>query len=235
MALPHKHTPQNNKQTLKYDNMNSPVMLGLKRTKHEVICEFRCAEILRAACKVFARKGFEGATVDDIAEAAGLAKGTLYVYFHSKRDLYRAALKQGIAALIEETQRDLDAAPTPAEKIRAFVAARLRFAEQHRDFVAIYQAEFGNLNPACCHKEIKNLYSQQVAPLEAALQEASIDGQVRPIRAATAAFFVFELTCALITRRLLGWSRASVDEDARLLFNLIWNGLAHEEAACITS
>jgi AcrR family transcriptional regulator len=208
--------------------MNSAVMLALKRTKHEVICEFRSSEILRAAREVFARKGFDGATVDDIAAAAGLAKGTVYVYFHSKRELYRTALKQGIASLIEETQRNIDAVSAPAEKIKAFVNARLRFAEEHRDFVAIYHAEFGSLSPAHGNKEFKKLHLQQITPLEAVLQEASLEGQVRPIRAHAAAFFVYELTCALITHRLLGWSRASVDEDVELLFDLIWKGLAHE-------
>jgi AcrR family transcriptional regulator len=210
-------------------------MLALNRTKHGVICEFRSAEILRAACRVFARKGFDGATVDDIADAAGLAKGTVYVYFHSKRELYRTALKRGVAALIEETKRNIDAASTPADKIRAFVTARLRFAEEHRDFVAIYHAEFGNLNPARCNREFKNQYSQQVDPLEAVLHQASLQGQVRPIRAAAAAFFVYELTCALITHRLLGWSGSSVDEDIQLLFDLIWKGLAYEEDTCIGS
>ena len=118
-------------------------MLGQK-TKHEVVSEFRSGEILRAARRVFAREGFDAATVDEIADAAGLAKGTVYVYFHSKRDLYLAALKQGMAALIEETRRSIDRAPTAAEKIRAFIAARIRFAEENRESIAMDYAEAGN-------------------------------------------------------------------------------------------
>ena len=44
------------------------------KTKQEVVSEFRCGTILEAARRVFAKKGFELATVDDIAEAAGVAK-----------------------------------------------------------------------------------------------------------------------------------------------------------------
>ena len=70
-------------------------MSALKKTKQDVVSEFRSAEIVGVARKVFARKGFHDATVDEIAETAGLAKGTVYVYFRSKRSLY-LALHQGI-------------------------------------------------------------------------------------------------------------------------------------------
>ena len=60
------------------------------RTKKDVVTEFRTAGILEAARKVFAKKGFNDATVDDIANAAGVAKGTVYLYYRSKREVYFA-------------------------------------------------------------------------------------------------------------------------------------------------
>ena len=68
------------------------------KTKKDVITEFRTSGILEAARKVFAEKGFHEATMDDIAEAAGVAKGTVYLYYESKRDVYFAALKFGITS-----------------------------------------------------------------------------------------------------------------------------------------
>ena len=65
----------------------------LGKSKKEVVTEFRTAELLEAARRVFAEKGFHEATVDDVAEEAGVAKGTVYLYYRSKRDLYWAALK----------------------------------------------------------------------------------------------------------------------------------------------
>ncbi|MBZ5580175.1 MAG: TetR/AcrR family transcriptional regulator [Acidobacteriia bacterium] len=201
-------------------------MQALKKTKQEVVAEFRSAEILEAARRVFARKGFEGASVDEIAEAAGLAKGTVYVYFHSKRELYLAALKQGLAALMTETGRNMDAAPTAAEKIRAFMSTRIRYAEAHRDFFALYQAEFGNIHPACLGRVFKNLYQQQLQAVETALDQGLADHEIRSVPRDAAAFMVCEMTRAWIGRRLLGWSRATADEDVDFLFDLIWKGLA---------
>jgi AcrR family transcriptional regulator len=218
------------------------VITVLKKTKQEVVSEFRCAGILDAARRVFARKGFNGATVDEIAGAAGLAKGTVYLYFQSKREIYLEALKQGLGGLIEETKRNLDAAPTLAEKIRAFITTRIRYAEENRDFISIYHAEFGNLAPTFLNKGFRSLYLQQAKILEAVLRDARVQGHIRPIRPDAAAFAVYEMTRGLITRRLLGWSKASAAEDADCLFELIWRGLsspavpaAREEARCIES
>lgn len=199
------------------------------KTKQAVVAEFRCAEILRAARKVFAREGFDAATVDEIAKAADLAKGTVYVYFHSKRDLYLAAVKQSMAALLEETRRNMDRAPTLAGKIQAYLSSRVKFAEDNRDSMALYYTESGCIAPGCFRREFKNLYLQQARPLEEALAEASRDGKIRGLQPDTAAFCINEMTQALIRRRLLGWSKASAEEEIQTLFDLIWHGL---EVAC---
>src|SRR5258707_14774994 len=106
-----------------------PVM---SRTKQEVVLEFRCSEILAAARKVFAKRGFDTATVDDIAAAAGVAKGTLYLYFRSKREIYLEALRRDVLALHEETNSRVAACDTAEEKIRAFIATRVKYLEANR-------------------------------------------------------------------------------------------------------
>src|ERR1700721_4173329 len=90
-------------------------------TKKEVVSEFRRSGILKAARKVFARHGYDGATMDDVAEACSIAKGTLYLYFKSKQQIYLGVLRQDLQSLREETHRAIAAAETSAEKIRAFI------------------------------------------------------------------------------------------------------------------
>lgn len=196
-----------------------------KKTKHDIICEFRCSEILEAARGVFARKGF-GATVDEIAEAAGLAKGTLYLYFQSKREIYLAALRQSFAGLIEETRRSVEAAPGVEGKIQAYIATYIRYAEDNRDFISIYHAEFGKVGLGTMNKEFRNLYLEQARTLEPVLREAEAQGRIRTARPDAAAFSIYEMTRGLITRRLLGWSNATAEQDVEFLTHLIWTGLA---------
>ncbi len=196
-----------------------------RKSKHDVVTEFRCSEILDAARKVFARKGYSGATVDAIAEAAGLAKGTLYLYFPSKREIYLEALKQGASALIDLTNRNLDAAPTPAGKIRAFITTRVLYAEENRDFVSIYHSEFQNIGSIHL-KEFRTLYLRQASALEAVLRDAAEQGHIQCLRTDAAAFTVYEMTRSLISRRLLGWSNVPPEEDIEFLFQMIWRALS---------
>jgi AcrR family transcriptional regulator len=202
------------------------MMPAAKRNKRDVICEFRSGEILEAARKLFARKGFQNTTMDEIAEAAGVAKGTVYLYFQSKRDVYLEALRCGFAGLTEEMMRTMDAAPTAAEKIRAFVNARVHYAERNRDFVAIYHAEFGNLRAATLSKEFRTLYLRQAKGLEAVIRQAAELGQIRAVNPDATGFMVYEMTRGLVLQRMLGYSNRTAEQDAELLFDMIWNGLA---------
>ena len=91
--------------------------VSLTRTKKDVVTEFRTVGILEAARKVFAMKGFNDATVDDIADAAGVAKGTIYLYYRSKRDVYFAALKFGVQQMYAALDEELKAQPTTEGKL----------------------------------------------------------------------------------------------------------------------
>jgi AcrR family transcriptional regulator len=199
------------------------------KTKQEVVSEFRCAEILEAARKVFSKNGFNETTVDDIAGAAGVAKGTVYLYFRSKREIYLAALTQGIVRLNEETRQRV-ATPDEIEgKIRAFIGTRVRYFEENRDFFKIYHSEFGNIlvHPAHLPKDFKELYCQQARMLESVLREAAKQGAIRCARADSTALIIYDMTRALIFQRLLGWSRVDVEKDIEFLFDLIWRGIAN--------
>jgi AcrR family transcriptional regulator len=90
--------------------------------------EDRPREICAAALDVFSEKGFAAARLDEIARRAGVSKGTLYLYFKDKEDLFRAVVRDAIAPNVEaitSTIATLDA-PFPAV-VRSFLAG---FAER---------------------------------------------------------------------------------------------------------
>lgn len=197
------------------------------RTKKEVLSEFRTTEILEAARRMFALRGFHESTVDEIAETAGVAKGTVYIYYRSKRELYWAALKHGIAALYEELKAQLQKAETTEEKVRAFIATKIIFYDTNRDFFKIFFSEFGNAlaHPVDIHKDFKEMYSRQARLLEDVLDEGVRRKSVRRIRAKPAAYAISEITRGAITQRLLGWSKGDVEEETDFIFDLVWKGI----------
>src|SRR3974390_679413 len=161
----------------------------LGKTKKHVVSEFRCSEILEAARSVFARKGFNHATVDDIAEAAGVAKGTIYLYFPSKREIYLETLRQGLVALQEEVRQSMESAHDAAAKVLAFIRTRLAYSERNRDFIRIYYTEFNNMliHPVHVREEFRDLYDRQAAALARVLEDGIRHRHVRALDAAVTA------------------------------------------------
>lgn len=94
----------------------------------------RREEILNAAEKVFFSKGIKHATMDDVAEEAELSKGTLYLYFKSKEEIYLAINLRGLAILDEMFEKAVSKYKKGIEKIRAIGGAYYRFYKEYPDY-----------------------------------------------------------------------------------------------------
>ncbi|MDP3768269.1 MAG: TetR/AcrR family transcriptional regulator, partial [Dehalococcoidia bacterium] len=106
------------------------------RNKRELQRTVRRDAILAAARKVFARKGFDGSTIADIAGEAGVAAGTVYLYYASKIDLFAALnvqLFRGIIEAMEET----DAPPELRGGTHARIHAVFQAAERESDLLRL--------------------------------------------------------------------------------------------------
>ncbi len=199
-----------------------------RRTRQQVLTEFRTAEILSAASAVFGDKGFTAATVEDIARAAGVAKGTVYLYFPSKTELYRAAFARNVGELRQRTLAAITSAPDAATVIRAFVATKLAYFQEHRGFFAVYRSEaWADLGAGgALQAAIAASSEAQVAALAEVLAAAIANGEVRPVPTVAAAQAVFDLTRAVIERRLRGDAVDGSEDEAALVADLLWKGLA---------
>src|SRR5215831_6439670 len=75
--------------------------------------EERPAEIVDAALEVFSEKGFAAAKLDDIARRAGIAKATLYLYFETKEQIFRAVARAAVASLLEALESSAETSGGP--------------------------------------------------------------------------------------------------------------------------
>ena len=79
--------------------------------------EDRPREICAAALDIFAEKGFAAARLDEIARRAGVSKGTLYLYFHNKEDLFRAVVRDTVAPNVEVVRGMVEGVDLPFAEI----------------------------------------------------------------------------------------------------------------------
>jgi AcrR family transcriptional regulator len=193
------------------------------KTKQQLVSEFRRSEILDAARKVFARKGFADGIVDDIASEAGLAKGTIYLYFRSKKDVYMALLQHDMEALKTGTVQRIHAATGTKEKIRAFVLARLENAETNREFFRISDSQQAGVS--FTRSQYRDWLKEPVMHLAAAIEAAQHRGELRKTPAEKVAWAVADMARGAILRRLVGQATNSVAEEADFLVDLTWAAL----------
>lgn len=98
-------------------------------------------QILEAAVKVFARQGFYQSTIAQIAKEAGVADGTIYLYFKNKDDILVQFFSCRTKQVFESFREEVDRAQTSADKLRNLVRRHLAEFQRDRDGAVVYQVE----------------------------------------------------------------------------------------------
>jgi len=194
-------------------------------SKADVVSEFRRAQILDAARNQFAQLGVGDTTVDHIARAAGVAKGTVYLYYRSKDEILRQLLDLDLAELRDETVPAISAPGALDARLRRYVSAMLGFFDRKREFIDHCQLELSPEARKQIRVTLSELYRQQMDAWDAALGEAAADGSAAPGASAAAAGIV-SLARGLALQRLASAVNEPVDVAAASASELIWKGLA---------
>ena len=138
-------------------------------------------KLFEAAVTLIAEQGFSSTTVDEIAERAGVAKGTVYYNFASKTDLFEELLRHGIELLTAALRR---AADETAERggghvdaLDAMIRAGLDFAARHPALTQLYVAELWRTNRAW-RPTLTQVRRKATAEIESVLREAAAAGEL---------------------------------------------------------
>ena len=193
------------------------------KTKQQIVTDYRRGEILDAARTVFARCGYALAIMDEIAKEAGIAKGTIYLYFRSKAEIYKAVLNRDMKSLKQSTLERMDAATTLREKIGAFILARLENVEAKKEMFRIMDSESGNL--ALTRSQYRDWLREPVLHLAEAIEEGSRRGEIHAVPAERVAWIVADMIRGSIQRRLLNHSDNPIGEDAEFIVDFVWGAL----------
>jgi AcrR family transcriptional regulator len=96
------------------------------------------SSLLRAAAKVFCKRGLEGASIDEVTEQAGFTKGAFYANFRNKEELFLVMLDEKFAAELERLDRALAGADEPHDEARSAAADFIHFARSDPDWPRLY-------------------------------------------------------------------------------------------------
>jgi TetR/AcrR family fatty acid metabolism transcriptional regulator len=162
----------------------------------------RRAELLEAAVRVFARKGFHASRVGDIATEAGVAHGLLYHYFRSKEDVLESIFRETWAALIADTLRIEASGVALREQLRRFARIYLGSWLVTPELVRVLVREVGRSRDVGDRvDEIRGLF----AALEQIIESARVRGEARAdVDPALAAWVVYGALEEILTGWVLG-------------------------------
>lgn len=193
----------------------------------------RQTQILDAAYQVFRDVGFLAATMDLIAERAELAKGTIYIYFKSKEELYFSLLAKGLDILIKLLQEKVQGTPPPEAVLReiadAFYTYYKDYTDYFRIFVVMQQEDMhAKLSPEL-FEEINARVSTILRLVRGEVQKLVDQGgglraDARLVTDILWGAFI-GITQVALARERLNVRRRSIEEALMLCFELVRRGL----------
>jgi AcrR family transcriptional regulator len=203
----------------------------MRKTKEDVVEEFRRASIQDAAVRAIARKGIDDVTVQDIADEAGVATGTVYVYFGDREGLLASTADRLFDTLLGQLEPAFATEGSFAARLQTVVLAQLRFFDEHR---ALFRATH-----ALAQREDDMTRSRSrcagryVSLLEQFFAEGAKGGAIRSgLDPKMLANVYRDCVRGLILRRLdptSHKSRSSAEDDARLIVSILLRGIASGE------
>jgi TetR/AcrR family fatty acid metabolism transcriptional regulator len=98
-------------------------------------------KIIDAATKVFAKKGFYNAKVSEIAQEAGIADGTIYIYFNHKDDILISLFEEKMKEVLDNMKNQISLERDPLKKIEKFALVHLKMIQDNKDIAEIIQVE----------------------------------------------------------------------------------------------
>lgn len=204
--------------------MDSPAPKGPGRPPTPEACARRREEILDAAAKLFAQHGFADTDMQVLADAVDVAKGTLYRYFPSKRDLFLAATDQIMRSLRRRVDEAIEVINDPLERIRTAIGMFLCFFAEHPEYVELLVQERANFKDRTKptfyqHREVnvvrwRSLYEKLMA-----------DGRVREMPVDDILNVLSDLIYGTIFNNYFSGRSSSPEDQARNILDIVFCGI----------
>lgn len=199
------------------------------KSKEEVVQEFRIQSIQDATMRVIARKGMAAATMQEIAEEAGVAKGTIYLYFRDRDELVEKTFETAMETLMARIDAALEQDIAFEDKIRAVMSAHLSFFLANREFFRLFLSMRMPEGPAARQRRQKQScqprYRGRVQKLADVLSQAMDRGEIRRADPYKLALFIIEGSTAIILERLTEDTTTDEGTDVELIAGLILDGI----------
>ena len=187
--------------------------------------------ILQAAVRVFAKKGYFGARVSEIARRAGVADGTIYLYFKNKEDVLVALFDEVMAEHLERGRAELHAVDGAPARLKHVAEHHLRLFGENPDLAVVFQVELRQ-STKFLERFTASWLQDYFSLISGVVEEGQREGTLRadlPRKLVTRAFF--GILDEMVTSWILGRRDYDLSRLASPVVDLLLQGLAASGAA----
>ncbi len=186
--------------------------------------------ILRAAAKVFAQSGYFNSKVSDVARSAGVADGTVYLYFKNKDDLLTSIFSWAMGEFLTRARTELAEIANTKEKLLRFAKLHFSLLEQERDIAIVFQIELRQSTKFM--EQFSTTYlAAYLQMLREIIEEGQRSGLFRPtLNAKLIAKLLFGMLDEMATNWVLSHGNHSLTEMAEPVLDIFFNGASASHA-----
>ncbi len=195
------------------------------------VSELRTKQIIEAAIGVFAEKGFHPARMEDISNAAGLSKATIYLYFKDKDALIKAIADEVFHRELAELEQTRDLPGTAKEKLQALMESFVGGAEAKASMPIVVEFYALSTRRADVQQILTNHLRVSVEFIKAILQQGIEQGEFSPMDTEKAAMTFVALLEGTLAQGLYASNAGDANEQLQFSINLLLKGLQGEEVS----
>jgi AcrR family transcriptional regulator len=179
--------------------------------------------IFDSAIKVFSDNGYDGATMDDIAAMAGVAKGTLYYHFKSKEEIFKYIITEGMNVIREQMEEEASKEADALSKIKVMCRVQLGLVYQNRDFFKVVMSQLWGQEIR--QMELRESIRKYIIYFQIYLQKAMDEGAVKKGEASFMAYTLFGTLCAAAVYELINKDENNINGVVDNLISYILRGI----------
>ena len=185
-------------------------------------------QIIDAAVRVFARNGYHNSRVSDIAREAGIASGTIYLYFKTKDEILVTLFREKMARFVALVRREIGSEGDAVAKIRRLVALHFQVFEENPELAEVVQVELRQ-----GQKFFRGASAHEVSAyfdlIESVLEEGMAAGKIRAdVSAKIATKMLFGAMDQLTTSWVLGKRKYRLTDAAESVARMFLQGVASD-------
>lgn len=182
-------------------------------------------QMLVPAARIFTKKGFHKTTVDEIAAAVGVSKGTIYNHFKNKEDLYLAIFQEGVDIFHQQLVKAAAGPADPKEKLRRLIRGHFIFSSEEKDLFYLFLKELGSTDFS--RELLAGILSKCLQVYRDVIREGSQKGVFRPLDPAVTASAVFGML-TITALHYLSYSRGiPLESTSGTLEDILFNGICY--------